>query len=51
MKICTHCKKKKPMTDYRRNGPWYDNKCKLCANAYAKEYAKKRAKAKAVKWF
>lgn len=39
------------MTDYRRNGPWYDNKCKSCAKEYAKEYAKKRAKAKAVKWF
>ena len=46
------CKEVKQLTSFTKNGPWYSHRCKECANAYSKEYAKKRAKAKAQdKWF
>ena len=52
MKKCYECKKEKPLSEYNKNGPWYNNRCKPCAVKYSKDYADKRSKTKKdSKWF
>tara|TARA_Y100001963_G_C6542404_1_gene336145 strand:- start:142 stop:306 length:165 start_codon:yes stop_codon:yes gene_type:complete len=51
-KECYDCKESKSLSEYNKNGPWFNNRCKPCAVKYSKKYADARKKAmKGNKWF
>lgn len=44
MKQCTKCKKTKPLTEFRKNGEYFNSKCKPCQLEYTREHNRKNQK-------
>jgi len=43
-KVCKHCKKKKPVKEFRKVGFYFKCYCAICENELNKKHYKKNAK-------
>jgi hypothetical protein len=41
-KFCNKCKKVKPLSDFYKNGKYYNGKCLECDKIYRRDYYRKR---------